>query len=97
MFIKEVKKVYQGKLRTYVYITQSYRDKGKVKHKNIAYLGALSQKEVENLVKGLSSLKEEPYTSGSLNLTHEEVLCYGDILRPKKTGHTKGVEVRFSA
>ena len=32
-----------------------------------------------HLIRGLSSLKEEPYTFGSLNLTHEEVLCYGDL------------------
>lgn len=79
MFIKKVKKVYQGQLRTYVYITQSYRDKGKVKHRNIAYLGALSQKEIENLIRGLNALKEKPYTFRSLNLTHEDVLCYGDL------------------
>ena len=79
MFIKKVKKVYQGKLKTYVYVTQSYRDKGRVLHKNLAYLGALNQKEIENLIRGLNSLKDKPYTfpngsrDGSLDLRHEEV------------------------
>jgi hypothetical protein len=33
-----------------------------VLHKNLAYLGALNQKEIENLIRGLNSLKDKPYT-----------------------------------
>lgn len=79
MFIKRVTKFYGEKSYTYVHIVESYREKGIVKQRPIAYLGRIGQKDVDSLIKGLNRLKEKPYTLEMLNLTHEDVLSYGDV------------------
>ncbi len=51
MFVKINKRKKNGKTYKYVSIVQGYRDKdGKVKHKELLYLGRLTEKEIDSLI-----------------------------------------------
>ena len=79
MFVKVIKRKKNGKVYKYIQIAQGYREEGKVKHKTVAYLGQLSQKEIDSLIKGLNRLREQPYSLKSLDLKHRREYLYGDI------------------
>lgn len=79
MFLAKTKKVYGGKPRTYAYIVENYREKGKIKRRIISALGCLSQREIDNLMRGLNSLKQNPCTLEPLSVSHEALFSYGDI------------------
>lgn len=79
MFLAKTKKVYGGRLRTYSYIVENYREGKKIKRRIIASLGELSEREIDNLMRGLNSLKSKPSLFGPLSVSHEDVFSYGDI------------------
>jgi transposase len=79
MFLAKTKKIYKGKLHNYAYIVENYREAGKIKRRIIASLGELSQREIDNIMRGLNSLKEKPSSLESLSVSHENVFSYGDV------------------
>lgn len=60
MFIKKCKSVKNGKPYFNYQIAHSYRQNGKVKHKLIANLGVLSDKNIDSLITGLQKIKNQP-------------------------------------
>ncbi|MBS3937107.1 MAG: hypothetical protein KGZ50_00850 [Peptococcaceae bacterium] len=49
MFLKKVKKTHKGKVYETYALTESYREGGKVKHRNIASLGALAPEQIQRM------------------------------------------------
>ncbi len=49
MFLKKVKKTHKGKVYETYALTESYREGGKVKHRNIASLGALAPERIQRM------------------------------------------------
>ncbi len=66
MFLKNSKKSYKGKSYESYALTESYRDGGKVKHKHIANLGALSPKQAQRIRLVLKAQKIEEAFVGRL-------------------------------
>lgn len=79
MFIKVIKRRKDRNVYKYAQIVEGYREKGKVKHKVIAYLGRLTDKEIDSLIKGLNKLKAKPYSLKPLDLKHRRIYSYGDL------------------
>lgn len=79
MFVKVIKRKKNSKVYKYVQIARGYREEGKVKHQAIAYLGQLSQRDIDSLIKGLNRLKEQPFPLKRLELKHSRAYLYGDI------------------
>ncbi|MFQ5824111.1 MAG: IS1634 family transposase [bacterium] len=78
MFIKKSFSTKAKRKIPYYQIVQSYREDGKVKHRVLANLGALSEVQIDGLIRSLNRLKESPYPLDSLKLEHERQFRYGD-------------------
>lgn len=79
MFIKTCKRTKNNKTYTYYQIVHSYREKGNIKHKVIASLGQLSQKDVDTLIRGLNRIKNKPLSLEEANLQCKKILILGEI------------------
>ena len=79
MFIKTCKSIKNGKTYYHYQIAHSYRENGKVKHKLIANLGSLPQKDVESLIKGLKRLRDKPIALEEAKLQCKRILNFADI------------------
>jgi len=66
MFLKKSKKSYKGKSYETYALTESYRDGGKVKHKHVANLGALSPEQAQRIRLVLKVQKVEEAFVGPL-------------------------------
>ncbi len=66
MFLKQSKKSYKGKSYESYALTESYREGGKVKHRHIANLGALTLEQADRIRLVLKAQKSEDVYVGSL-------------------------------
>ena len=79
MFIKACKSIKNGKTYIHYQIAHSYRENGKVRHKLIANLGRLSERDVDSLIRGLQKIKEKPISLEHARLRHKKVLLFAEI------------------
>lgn len=79
MFIKACKSIKNGKTYIHYQIAHSYRENGKVKHKLIANLGKLSERDVDSLIRGLQRIKQKPISLEEALLKHKKVLIFAEI------------------
>lgn len=63
MFVKTIKRKGQGKEYIYYQIVESYRKDGKVLHRIIANLGALSIADVDSLISNFMQVKVRDFSS----------------------------------
>lgn len=80
MFVKVTRQRVGQNVYRKVLIAESYREGGTVRHRTLAYLGALSQKDIESLISGLNRLKENPYALDAAQDRLLRTLHYGDAL-----------------
>ena len=79
MFIKTSSTTKNGKKYPYYQVVHSYRADGKVKHKVIANLGRLLEKDIDNLIKGLQRIRKQPLSLQQAQLKHSRTLIFGQI------------------
>lgn len=79
MFLKICLSTKNGKTYPYYQIVQSYRENGKVKHKRIANIGNISEKDADNLIRGLQKIKKKPISLEEAKLRHKKILIFGEI------------------
>ncbi len=91
MFIKKSYSTKAKNKNPYYQIVQSYRECGKVKHRVLANLGPLSDKDIDRLVESLNRLKRNPYTLDKLTLEHKNQFRYGDCYLVTTLWHRLGI------
>jgi len=79
MFIKTSSTTKNGKRYPYYQVVSSYRENGKIKHKRIANLGHLTEKDIDNLIKGLQRIRKKPFSLQEAKLKHKRTLIFGQI------------------
>jgi transposase len=86
MFVKVTRQKHADYEYQKVLIAESFRENGRVKHRTLAYLGQMSQKDLDNLIRGLNKLKEKPF---DLDASQDK------LLRPMQYGTVQAVEHFF--
>lgn len=79
MFIKACKSIKNGKTYIHYQIAHSYREDGKIKHKLIANLGGLSDRDVDSLIRGLKKIKQKPICVEDAQLRHKKIISFAEI------------------
>ncbi len=79
MFIKACKSTKKGKTYIHYQIAHSYRQDGKIKHKLIANLGRLSDRDVDSLIRGLKKIKQKPICVEEAQLQHKKIISFAEI------------------
>lgn len=64
MFIKRCYSTITKICHPYYQLVESFREGKKVKHRVIANLGSLTEKQIDNLIRSLNRLKTNPYNLG---------------------------------
>lgn len=77
MFIKRCYSTLNRKAKIHYQLVHSYYDNGTSRHRVIANLGSLSEKEINSLIKSLNRLKSQPFTLAQARLAHKQIYVYG--------------------
>ena len=95
MFVKIVRKKYNGKEYRHAELVETFREKGKIKHKLIRNLGSMKSKEDEERVLQLADSMKSGKMLFSLNEANEKSFEYGVYFVVKKIWEKLNMNVLF--